>query len=976
MTAYFFKSLFLFYLFTSTLTLAQDIQLSVQTGHSGPVKHLKFSPDNKILASAGTDNNVVLWDVLSGKQMAILSGHTNEINAVVFHPNNQLLISASKDGTCRLWKIPEGKEIEVINFSEEVGAVEISDDGKILWAGSSKLIAVDMEKMQQRTLAGTSGKLITSLQLGANGQSLAVGGKNRKTKVLNIPDGAMLYQSSIKAHDLAFSEDGEFLHGGSPYGKIFRRSIGDAKGKEITITANRIWKDFYSVDVGARYFAGANKDGYITLFDLKKNKIVHNLKGHKGAVNALSVDQSGRYLATAGRDQVILLWDVNTGRIAQRLMGIGSRINDVSFTEEGDHIVIAYNDGSFRKCALYPGGEIKYGALKPSGFKKLIGEIFPWEHTIDSIKSTEKNKIVFYGSRRLRDLKRDSFKKSQYMEVIWEPETGRVISEVITKNKSPLPAKPSYSPNDTHKAISATVEGKILNLSGQDNHRIITSHTDMITSVDINPQHPLVATGSWDGTVRIWNHNTGEEVTAFSAIGDEDYIYVDPDNYYFASKGALQGIGFLYQGKIFSFGQFDLIYNRPDLVFNNFPYIDQNLIKNYEYAYKKRLDKLGVDNAELTLSQNTPQVNFELQNSSITTSKEDLEITIEARDSQQKLDKLFIEVNGVPELGRDGMDITGHKWYGNLSLKLSAGINEVQLYVINDKGIASFKESFQINYSTQKKKPDLYLVTIGVSEYQQSDYNLTYAAKDAKDIAQYFSKNKLFNETHIKSLLNEEVVLSNIKSLKSFVGQADVDDVVIVSVAGHGVLDKNLDYYLATYDMDFGNPAEKGLSYDSLENILSVTPSRKKTLFMDACHSGELDKEEVELAHEEKTEFGKVSFRSVGNKVVRKEAVSLQSSFELSKMLFADMRSSNGSVVISSAGGAEYAMEGAAWKNGVFTYCLLIGLAEQRADLNNDNKIMLSELQAFLFERVPNLTNGKQQPTSRVENLKNDFRIW
>jgi hypothetical protein len=69
-------------------------------------------------------------------------------------------------------------------------------------------------------------------------------------------------------------------------------------------------------------------------------------------------------------------------------------------------------------------------------------------------------------------------------------------------------------------------------------------------------------------------------------------------------------------------------------------------------------------------------------------------------------------------------------------------------------------------------------------------------------------------------------------------------------------------------------------------------------------------------------------------------------------------------------------LEGAEWKNGVFTYCLLSGLKNKKADLNQDGKVMLSELQKYLKEQVPKVTNGRQQPTSRVENLSVDFRIW
>lgn len=72
----------------------------------------------------------------------------------------------------------------------------------------------------------------------------------------------------------------------------------------------------------------------------------------------------------------------------------------------------------------------------------------------------------------------------------------------------------------------------------------------------------------------------------------------------------------------------------------------------------------------------------------------------------------------------------------------------------------------------------------------------------------------------------------------------------------------------------------------------------------------------------------------------------------------------------------EYALESADWNNGVFTYALLSGLKEMKADANKDGKIMLSEIRDYVFKSVSALTNGRQHPTSRIENLENDFRVW
>ena len=141
---------------------------------------------------------------------------------------------------------------------------------------------------------------------------------------------------------------------------------------------------------------------------------------------------------------------------------------------------------------------------------------------------------------------------------------------------------------------------------------------------------------------------------------------------------------------------------------------------------------------------------------------------------------------------------------------------------------------------------------------------------------------------------------------------------------------------------------------------------------MDACHSGEIDKDEVVENIVAEENDGDLIFRGALRSVSNKYDIN---SFNLSQALFADMRLNNGTTVVSSAGGAEYAIEGEQWNNGVFTFCLLKGLRDNEADLNNDKMIVLSELQTFIQFEVNKITNGMQTPTSRVENLNNDFRL-
>lgn len=62
--------------------------------------------------------------------------------------------------------------------------------------------------------------------------------------------------------------------------------------------------------------------------------------------------------------------------------------------------------------------------------------------------------------------------------------------------------------------------------------------------------------------------------------------------------------------------------------------------------------------------------------------------------------------------------------------------------------------------------------------------------------------------------------------------------------------------------------------------------------------------------------------------------------------------------------------------NGVFTYHVLHGLSGRKADLNKDGAVHLTELLHYVQQQVLISTEGRQRPTSRLENVSNDIRIW
>ena len=71
---------------------------------------LAFSLDGKTVASGGTDDIIIVWNVESGKVIATLKGHTSYVWCVAFSPDGKSLASGGADKTIKLWTLPAGEK--------------------------------------------------------------------------------------------------------------------------------------------------------------------------------------------------------------------------------------------------------------------------------------------------------------------------------------------------------------------------------------------------------------------------------------------------------------------------------------------------------------------------------------------------------------------------------------------------------------------------------------------------------------------------------------------------------------------------------------------------------------------------------------------------------------------------------------------------------------------------------------------------
>jgi hypothetical protein len=464
----------------------------------------------------------------------------------------------------------------------------------------------------------------------------------------------------------------------------------------------------------------------------------------------------------------------------------------------------------------------------------------------------------------------------------------------------------------------------------------------------------------------------------------DSYIALTDDRYFIASGDQLRDIFFSYKDRAYPFEQFDLRLNRPDIVLERLG-APEEATAIAKQLREKRLKRMGVTEDMLQPDFHLPEIEIvgDLPSS---TGESQLALKIKASDSKYPLDRLRLYVNNVPVNGKEGellRDAKSPTLQRTIPIKLAAGRNKIQVSVLNSAGAESLYANAEVTCTAQRPKPNLYAVAIGISEYANPEWNLKYAAKDARDILERVKARSGSSYGEIKELLltNRDATKESLGKIREFLSKATVDDTVLMFVAGHGLLDSKYDYYFGTADIDFNNPSGKGIAFEELDDLLAELPCVRKSLLIDTCHAGELDEEEKKMLASAQANPNKVvamlpaGARGMNIKPIE-GARGKSEWYDRLQGLFVDLRRGSGSTILSSSAGAEYALESSEQKNGIFTYAVLEALdGKEGVDANKDSSVTMSELADYVKTRVAALTNNKQSPNVRRVNLEADFAL-
>lgn len=435
----------------------------------------------------------------------------------------------------------------------------------------------------------------------------------------------------------------------------------------------------------------------------------------------------------------------------------------------------------------------------------------------------------------------------------------------------------------------------------------------------------------------------------------QDWIAWTPRGYYAASSGGDRLIGWQEnQGRdraarFYYADQFRHRFDRPDIVLRAFETAD------LEQAVQLANEDLPRPPAPVDIRDDMPKLRPPAVRILTPSSGEEFDApNVLVRAEITALDDAPIEdvhvaVNGRTYLARATVEnpAAGATQVQVFETQIQLSPGENRLSVSARASSIGRSEVLTVTCAPFEVAPRLYVVAIGVNDYQHGDIeDLQYAALDAEQFVKAMELQKAlghFSEIQCRLLTDQSATRAGAEdAITWLVGNAQEEDVIAFFVSGHGLLDARDNYYLATHEANPDNPLGTCLNWRLMEQLVDDVPCRV-LFFIDTCHAGGV----------------------LGGRTLRRNPYRNLHSQELGAFVFAAV----------SPGELAFERHG----NGVFTKSLLAILADPASDLDKpaDNRLSYGELYVALNQRVRDLSGGTQYPyIEKPQGLGKDVTIF
>jgi len=490
-----------------------------------PVSAILYSPDGLLLA-ASSAHGVSLHYLRDDRQQILPAQNTREM---VFSSDGRLLCTAS-EGVVTIWDAATGDRVRELPITGKVDALAVSPDGSLVAAGGyDNTFHVWQVSTGQQLMQGRhdSGSASMPLRLGSR-------------------DGGVFA--------VAFFKDGKYVVSGGQDHSV--RVWEVATGKEMFrgYQADSVYAVAFSPV--APLLASGGMDGSARVWDLSKGMELYRL-AHKDVVTQVIFDSTGNLL-TVSQDGTARMWDMGSGDELVRLyqpghlsaaaLVTGARRVVTGGYDEGTHtsIVRVWDAGKAGEALRLPHEDTRDAVFSPDGkHMATVGETHfaaLWDLPEGKLKAKlDHNDFVSEAVFRPNSKQVVTTGWDGAVRV-WDTETGKMVAEMHHEGRVGTAA---FSPNGALMATAGFEDGsaRLWSVdSWQEVHRLM--HTGLVESLRrmFQPQGGVrfltfttdgkLVTSGQDGTVRLWNVETEQELLRLPVNGYGASVAFTPDGRY------------------------------------------------------------------------------------------------------------------------------------------------------------------------------------------------------------------------------------------------------------------------------------------------------------------------------------------------------------------------------------------------------------------------------------------------------------
>ncbi|CUA73061.1 putative WD repeat-containing protein all2124 [Nostoc sp, PCC 7120] [Rhizoctonia solani] len=471
--------------------------------HDGMIRAIAFSPNETRICSGSFDKTLCIWDVENGQLVAgPLQGYIGHIYTVDYSPDGLWLVSGSMDGAVSIWSTDTWKQQgnTLSEPGQKVYSVAFSPDSTTFAVAHLKVIYIRDLLSGQRIGNPLEGhtESITSLAFLPDGKRLVSGSYDCTICVWDVSRGQVVFgpfhEHTNIVFDLKISPDGHSMVSAALGETIRIWNTQTWQSRTLFRTSGLVRSTALSPD-GSRLVSGSS-DGIVRIWEVgsvpEEQLMANQPDGHNSWIRSISFSPCGAYLVSGSFDRTVCIWDSQSKQLIHRPQKHRHYVLSVGVSTDSKYFYSVSEDRLIHVWSKQT-GELEYtiGPIEADGQRDDDYDEF-WPAIL-----LFDNKRVVCGSMSgwiyIQDDGKPTFKLNGH---------GDSIYSIAFSPSRQLIA--SGSDNGVVMIWDATTRERPFGP--------LTGHPNCVLSIAFSPDGTQLASGCFDGIIRIWSSLTGTPV--------------------------------------------------------------------------------------------------------------------------------------------------------------------------------------------------------------------------------------------------------------------------------------------------------------------------------------------------------------------------------------------------------------------------------------------------------------------------------